>query len=148
MMLPTRRRSTSVFRPFPELRSDVDRLFDEFFHRPTFHLTTSGPEADFYETEEEFVLELDLPGFGADDVDVTVEDGVLSITGERSEEREETKGTYHLRERSRDTFSRSFTIPHSIDAGSVAADFRRGVLTVKLPKAAEAKARRIEIKGE
>ena len=61
MTLPTRRRSTTVFRPFPELRWDADRLFDEMFSRPRFTMAPGGPEADFYETENEFVLEMDLP---------------------------------------------------------------------------------------
>jgi len=148
MTLPTLRRSTSVFRPFPELRFDADRLFDEFFGRPQLHVAPGGPEADFYETENEFVLEMDLPGFTHDDVDVTVEKGVLSITGERSMEHEEDKGNYHLRERSWGKFSRSFSIPHTIEADAVDASFAKGVLTVKLPKAPEALARKIQIKGE
>ena len=148
MALPTRRRSTNVFRPFPELRWDVDRLFDEMFARPALHVSPGGPEVDFYETEDEFILEMDLPGFTQEDVDVTVEKGVLSIGGERTIEREQGQGTYHLRERSWGKFSRSFSIPHTIDAERVDADFAKGVLTVKLPKAAEAKARKIEIRGE
>ncbi len=148
MTLPTRRRSTNVFRPFPELRWDVDRMFDEVFSRPQFHVAAGGPEADFYETENDFVLEMDLPGFTQEDVDVTVEKGVLSISGERTVEREEGQGTYHLRERSWGKFSRSFSIPHTIDGDRVKAEFAKGVLMVTLPKAPEAKARKIEIRGE
>ena len=147
MTLPTRRRSTTVFRPFPELRWDADRLMDEFFGRQ-LHMTPSGPEADFYETENEFVLEMDLPGFQQDDVELTVEKGVLSISGERTIERDEEKGNYHLRERSWGKFSRSFSIPHTIDADGVEAAFNKGVLMVKMPKAAEALARKIQIRGE
>jgi HSP20 family protein len=91
---------------------------------------------------------MDLPAFTNDSVDVTVEKGVMTIHGERTLENEEAEGTYHLRERSWGKFSRSFSIPHTIDSESVDASFNRGVLTVKLPKAAEAKARKIEIKGE
>ena len=148
MTLPTRRRSTTVFRPFPEVRWDADRLMNEFFGRPQFHVAPSGPEADFYETEDEFVLEMDLPGFTQEDVDLTVEKGVLSVAGERSIERDEEKGNYHLRERSWGKFSRSFSIPHTIDAENVDASFVKGVLTVKMPKAAEALARKIQIRGE
>ena len=111
-------------------------------------MTPSGPEADFYETENEFVLEMDLPGFQQDDVELTVEKGVLSISGERTIERDEEKGNYHLRERSWGKFSRSFSIPHTIDADGVEAEFNKGVLTVKMPKAAEALARKIQIRGE
>jgi HSP20 family protein len=148
MHLPTRKRSTAVFRPLPELWWDVDRLFDEMFNRPELRVAPGGPEADFYETENEFVLEMDLPGFTGEDVDVTVEKGVLSITGERSIERDEEKGDYHLRERAWGKVSRSFSIPHTIEGNKVNADFLKGVLTVTLPKAPEAKARRIEIRGE
>lgn len=148
MTLPTRRRSTTVFRPFPELRWDADRLMDEFFSRPQLHVSPGGPEADFYETENHFVLEMDLPGFTQEDVELTVEKGVLSISGERSLERDEEKGNYHLRERSWGKFSRSFSIPHTIDPDGVNAMFQKGVLTVQLPKAAEALARKIQIKGE
>jgi len=137
-----------VFRPFPELRWDADRLMNEFFSRPQLHVSPGGPEADFYETEDHFVLEMDLPGFTQEDVELTVEKGVLSISGERTLERDEEKGNYHLRERSWGKFSRSFSIPHTIDAESVDAIFNRGVLTVKMPKAAEALARKIQIKGE
>lgn len=148
MALPTRRHSTNIFRPFPELRWDPERLFDDIFGRPTFALTPAGPEADFYETEDEFVLEVDLPGFESGDVDVTVEQGVLSIGGQRTVAREEEKGTYHLRERSWGRFSRSFSVPTTIDANKVQANFERGVLTVTMPKAVEAKARKIEIGGK
>jgi HSP20 family protein len=118
------------------------------FGRPQVRVAPGGPEADFYETENEFVLEMDLPGFTNEGVDVTVEKGVMTIHGERSIERDEDQDNYHLRERSWGKFSRSFSIPHTIESESVDASFRSGVLTVKLPKAPEAKARKIEIKGE
>jgi HSP20 family protein len=146
MMLPTRRRPTAVLRNFPDARWDADRLFEELLGRPFVTMGPGGPEADFYETEDDFVLEMNLPGFDLDEVEVNLEQGVLSISGEHSAEREE-KGTYHLRERGWSRFTRSFSVPHSIDPESVDASFHRGVLTVKLPKAAEAKPRRIEIKG-
>jgi HSP20 family protein len=148
MHLPTQKRSTAVLRPFPELRWDADRLFSEMFGRPQVRVAPGGPKADFLETENEFVVEMDLPGFTAEGVDVTVEKGAMTIHGERTLESEDAEGTYHLRERSWGKFSRSFSIPHTIDSESVDASFNRGVLTVKLPKAAEAKARKIEIKGE
>ncbi|MDT8436807.1 MAG: Hsp20/alpha crystallin family protein [Gemmatimonadota bacterium] len=146
MMLPTRRRPTAVLRNFPETRWDVDRMFDDLFGRSFLTMGPGGPEADFYETEDDFVLEMNLPGFDLEEVEVNLEQGVLSISGEHAEEKEE-KGTYHLRERGWSRFTRSFSVPHTIDANRVDAGFDKGVLTVKLPKAAEAKPRRIEIKG-
>jgi len=148
MHLPTQKRSTAVLQPFPELRWDADRLFNEMFGRPQVRVAPGGPKVDFFETENEFVLEMDLPGFSNEDVNITVEKGILTIHGERALESEDAQGTYHLRERSWGKFSRSFSIPHTIDSESVDASFNRGVLTVKLPKAAAAKARKIEIKGE
>lgn len=107
------------------------------------------PAADLFETDEEFVLELELPGLGREDIEVTVEKGILTVSGQRSTETEEERGerhTYHVRERSYDRFSRSFSLPHSVTHEQVDAQFENGMLTVRLPKAAEAKPRRIEVR--
>jgi len=100
-----------------------------------------------YETEDAFTLEMNLPGYNLSDIDVNLEQGVLQISGSREEATEEEKGTYHVRERGWGRFTRSFTVPHTIDPTGVQAEFANGVLTVILPKAAEAKTRRIEVKG-
>ncbi|MFQ5747496.1 MAG: Hsp20/alpha crystallin family protein [Gemmatimonadota bacterium] len=149
MMLPTRRgRTPTVLRTRPEFGWDLDRWFDDFFRRPTLAFAPGGPEADLRETEDEFILDLDLPGYDRDDIEVTVEKGVLSVSGERSSESEEESGTYHIRERGYGRFTRSFSVPQTVDPKKVEADFRRGVLHVRLPKAPEAKARRIEVKAD
>lgn len=145
-MLPTTTRRNRTLRT-PEFRWDVDRLFDEVFNRGTMSLATSGPAADLYETEDGFTLEMNLPGYDLSDIDVNLEQGVLQISGAREDETEEEKGTYHVRERGWGRFTRSFSVPHTIDPTNVEAEFSNGVLTVALPKAAEAKARRIEVKG-
>lgn len=146
-MLPTTSRRNATLRTLPEFRWDVDRLFDEVFNRGTMSLATSGPAADLYETEDGFTLEMNLPGYDLSDIDVNLEQGVLQITGSREDASEEEKGTYHVRERGWGRFTRSFSVPHTIDPTNVEAEFANGVLTVTLPKAAEAKARRIEVKG-
>ena len=97
--------------------------------------------------QDTFTLEMNLPGYGLNDIDVNLEQGVLQITGNREETTDEDKGTYHVRERGWGRFTRSFSVPHTIDPNGVSAEFANGVLTVSLPKAAEAKARRIEVKG-
>lgn len=146
-MLPTIRRNAFNLRAIPEFRWDVDRLFDEIVNRPTLGFATSGPAADLYETDDGFTLEMNLPGYDLADIDVNLEQGVLLVSGSREEEMDEEKSTYHVRERSWGRFNRSFTVPHKIDPKAVQAEFANGVLTIKLPKAPEARARRIEIKG-
>jgi len=143
-MLPTTRRNRT-YRTLPEFRWDVDRLFDEMLNRGSMSIATSGPAADLYETDDYFVLEMNLPGYDLSDIDVNLEQGVIS--GSREDVSEEEKGTYHVRERGWGRFTRSFTVPHTIDPKGVSAEFANGVLNVTLPKAAEAKARRIEVKG-
>lgn len=146
-MLPTIRRNALNLRTIPEFRWDVDRLFDEIMTRPSVGYATSGPAADLIETENEFLLEMNLPGYDLAHIEVNLEQGVLLVSGAREEEMDEGKGTYHVRERSWGRFNRSFTVPHTIDPKAVKAEFANGVLTINLPKAPDAKARRIEVKG-
>jgi HSP20 family protein len=105
------------------------------------------PVVDVRETSDELTLQAELPGLAAEDVGVGVENGVLSISGEKKQEVEEEKdgSDYHLVERRYGRFERSFTLPRSVDAGKVKAEFANGVLTVTLPKAEAAKPRRIEV---
>lgn len=146
-MLPTIRRNAFNLRAIPEFRWDVDRLFGEIVNRPTLRFATSGPAADLYETDDGFTLKMNLPGYDLADIDVNLEQGVLLVSGSREGEMDEEKGTYHMRERSWGRFNRSFTVPHKIDPKAVQAEFANGVLIVNLPKAAEARARRIEVKA-
>lgn len=146
-MLPTTTRGRTL-RALPEFRWEVDRLFDDVFNRGSTGFATNGPAADLYETEENFTLEMNLPGYRLDDIDVNIEQGVLQITGSREGDEREERGTYHLRERNWGRFTRSFSVPHTIDAGKVDAQFCGGVLTIVMPKAAEARARRIEVKSK
>jgi HSP20 family protein len=110
-------------------------------------MSSGGPEADLYETEDGFTLEMNLPGYDLSHIDVNMEQGVLQISGSREDETRDDQGTYHLRERGWGRFTRSFTVPHTIDPSKVDAEFKHGVLTVTLPKAAEARTRKIEVKG-
>lgn len=149
-MLPTRTSRPNVLRRTNDWTSDVNRMFDEFFNLTPRLSTWSAwmPAADLYETSDEFVLEMELPGFDKDDIEVTVERGILTVTGQhRAEAEESERATYHVRERSFDRFSRSFSLPRSVDADSVDATYKNGILHVTLPKVAEAKPRQIAVKS-
>ena len=147
-MLPTRTFFPARTLTRPELRFGVESVFDDFFARVPVRVGSDSPRADLVETEENFELELDLPGYDEKNIDVTVEQGILSITGNRESSREEETADYKLRERSFGRFTRSFSVPQTIDSSAVAAEYANGVLRVTLPKAAEAKARRIEVSAK
>jgi HSP20 family protein len=126
--------------------SDLNRLFNlAFGSAPSFAGWT--PSVDVQEDKEAFVVTAELPGLAAADVDVSVENGVLSISGEKREQREEGgEGTsHHLMERRYGKFQRNFSLPRSVDADKVAAKFENGILEVTLPKSAAAKPRRIKV---
>ena len=107
-----------------------------------------SPVVDIEETEQEYVIRAELPGMDKDKVKVTVEDGVLTLSGERDLERTVEGKTYHRIERTHGTFSRSFTLPEDSDAESVAAQFTNGVLAVRVAKREEALPKSIEVRVE
>lgn len=118
----------------------VNRLFSEPATRPW------SPAVDVLETENELVLKADLPDVNLKDVDIQIEQGTLSIKGERKFNKVEGKGTgYHRIERSYGEFQRYFGLPDTVDTGKVKADYRNGVLTVTLPKKEVAKPRTIKV---
>jgi HSP20 family protein len=108
-----------------------------------------SPSVDIFETENELILKADLPELKLEDIDVRVENQTLTLKGERKFEKDESSRGYHRIERNYGTFVRSFTLPASVDAERVAAEYKDGVLTVKLPKKEAAKPRqvKIEVKG-
>jgi HSP20 family protein len=97
--------------------------------------------------KEEFVLRADLPGLDEKDIEVTVEDGTVTIRGERKEETEEKKEDYYFSERTYGVFARTLPLPAGVEADKVRATFKKGVLEVHLPKAKETKGKKIEIKA-
>ena len=107
-----------------------------------------SPVVDIEETEHDYVIRAELPGMDKDKVKVTVEDGVLTLSGERDLERTVEGKTYHRIERSHGTFSRSFTLPEESDAENVAAQFTNGVLAVRVAKREEALPKLIEVRVE
>lgn len=131
------------------LLDDFDRLFNNVFSGvPTFE-GTNVPVVDVREEKDRYVLEAELPGMSEKDVDVQVEDNMLSINSAKAEEKEEKKDEgYLVRERRSRSFSRSFVLPKDVDRNKVDARFKNGLLTLTMPKSAESKARQIEIKSE
>jgi HSP20 family protein len=105
-----------------------------------------SPEVDISEDDRGYLLKADLPEMKRDDVRVTVEDGILSVSGERKGEKEDPKRKFHRIERSFGNFRRSFTLPEDADSMKVTADFRDGVLKVHLPTTARPKSKAIEVK--
>src|SRR5438045_4399708 len=105
-----------------------------------------SPEVDISQDNHEYLLKADLPEMKKDDVRVTVEDGILCVSGERKSEKEDQKRKFHRIERSFGNFRRSFTLPEDADSTKVTADFRDGVLKVHLPTTTMAKTKAVEVK--
>lgn len=139
--------------PFRELEEMSDRL-NRVFTRPAARtngkeqLTVADwmPIVDISETDGEYLIKAELPEVKKEDVKVTVENGVLTIQGERRQEKEEKGKKYHRVERSYGSFVRSFTLPESIDEGGVRAEYKDGVLNLHLPKSEKVKPKAIEVK--
>jgi HSP20 family protein len=156
---------TRPWHPFESLHREIDRLFDDFgmgfrwpFGRslfaaePLFGREVTWPKmpaVDVVESEKGYEITADLPGMDEKNIEVKVSDGVLTMKGERQEEKEEKKKDYYLQERSFGSFQRSFELPESVDSEKIEANFKKGVLTVKLPKKAESQkaAKKIEVKA-
>jgi len=157
---------TQVWRPFESLRREIDRLFDDFpggfwqapFRRSMFDVMPSwarestwptAPAVDFTDTDKAYEITAELPGIDEKNVEVKVANGILTIRGDKQEEKEEKKKDYYVRERSYGSFERSFQLPDSVDAEKIDATFKKGVLTVTLPKKPEAQGttRKIDIKA-
>ena len=142
--------------PFRELEEMQNRLSSFFGRRvplvrdggdgEEFALTTWAPRVDITEDDKEYAINAELPGVKKEDVKVSIENGVLSISGERKSEKEEKGKKYHRVEQTYGTFMRSFTLPEGSSGEKVNAEFRDGVLKVRLPKHEKAKAKPIEVK--
>lgn len=126
--------------------TDLSNWIDEFFTRNAGSWTMWSPRADLLEIEDAYVLEMELAGFQREDVNLTFENGVLTVSGRRRETEDEENARYYLRERATDQFSRSFSLPRSVNYDEVEATLKDGLLRVHLPKLAEARPRRIEVK--
>ena len=154
------------WRPFESLRREVDRLFDDFsggmwrspfgrsfFDIEPFRRTEAAfgvvPAVNVTQTDKGYEITAELPGMEEKDVDVKLANGVLTIRGEKRDEKEEKNKDYYVRERSFGSFERSFQVPEDVDADKIGASFKKGVLTVTLPKSGEAQKaeKKIEVKA-
>ncbi|HET9218798.1 MAG TPA: Hsp20/alpha crystallin family protein [Terriglobia bacterium] len=137
--------------PFGEmslLQNQMNRLFDtalQGWPGESNGTTSWIPAADIYESDDELVVNLDLPGVDPKTVDIRMESNVLSIRGERQFDEKLNKETFHRVERSYGPFARSFTLSTSVNPDRIRADFKAGVLRITLPKAESAKPKRIQI---
>ena len=141
--------------PFKELEETHNRLARVFGLQParvpngdkeTMTITEWAPSVDISEDDKEWLVKADLPEVKKDDVKVAVENGVLTLTGERKFEKVEKDRKYHRIERSYGNFLRSFTLPDAADGSKVSAEFKDGVLRVHLPKSEKARPKAVEVK--
>lgn len=144
----------TLWNPFREL-DEVQNRLSGFFGRPFpragngnggLKLAEWSPQVDIVEDDKEYLVKADLPEMKKDEIKINVENGMLSISGERKSEKEEKNKKFHRIERSYGRFERAFTVPEDADASKISADFKEGVLKVHLPKSAQAKPKTIAVK--
>jgi len=136
------------FREFATLQDRMNRLFRESFNEGRDEsLTTStfAPAVDVYEDEHKVALKIEVPGIEEKDIDVRVENNTLTVHGERKIEKEEKEENYRRVERQYGSFTRTFTLPTTVDTENVSAHYDKGVLKITLPKKAEAKPKQIKV---
>ena len=137
------------FAEFGSLRRAMDRLFEDY--APTRSVRGEGAEltfpVDLSESENEIVVKAVLPGIKPEDVDLTVNEGVLTLRGVAKSESTEEKENFYRREIRYGSFARSLPLPSRVDQGKADAEFKDGILTVRLPKAQDARPQSIKIKG-
>ena len=135
-------------RTMTSLQDHINRLFDDPFFRGVSNdsaLTTWSPAVDIYETESELVLRADLPDLSEKDIDVRVENNMLTIRGERKFESNVSEDNYLRVERSYGAFSRSFSLPNTVNTEQIKAEYKNGVLSVTLPTREESKPKQVKI---
>ena len=134
-------------RELARLQDEMNRLFDpRGVSGDGEQLGSWAPAVDIYEDGEGITLRAEVPGMSANDIDVRIENGAITLKGERKLEREDKKDNYHRIERSYGAFSRTFTLPTTVDTEKVRADSKNGVLQVFLPKREETKPKQIKVK--
>jgi HSP20 family protein len=147
------RTSINRFEPFrnaASLPDQLNRLFNEAFERNTEegNLTAWAPSVDIYETEHELVVKADLPDVKPEELDIRVENNILTIRGERKFEKSVNESNYLRVERSYGSFARSFSLANTVNSEAIKADYKNGVLTLSIPKREEAKPKQIKVNVE
>jgi len=136
------------FEPFNDLarmQQRLDAMFEEMFGRTDTARTAWAPSVDVSKTPDAIVYSFDLPGLAADDVTIEIQNGMLLVSGERNEQKEEQHEGYYVRERGFGSFARSFSLPHGVAADDVKAEFTDGVLKITVPLPEETKPKRIPL---
>lgn len=136
------------FRNFASFQEQINRLFEDSFTRfrgDDSSLTAWAPAVDVFETENELVLKADAPQIDEKDLDIRIENNMLTIRGERKFDKTVSEDNYLRAERAYGSFSRSFALPNTVDTSAIEADYRDGVLTVRLPKREESKPKQIKV---
>jgi HSP20 family protein len=134
---------------FDRIRREMDRLWDSFLEGGSMRKAGEWlPSIDVSETKSDLVIKAELPGMDPKEIDISMNNGLLTIKGEKKHEREEKDENYHLVERSYGSFTRSVRLPKEVQGDKITASFKNGVLRVTLPKSEEAKKKEIKIKVE
>ncbi|MGB7845766.1 MAG: Hsp20/alpha crystallin family protein [Candidatus Acidiferrum sp.] len=138
------------FRSTSAVQDQINRLFNEAFDRPSdeANLTPWAPAVDIFETENALVVKADLPDVKPEELDIRVENNILTIRGERKFEKQVNENNYLRVERSYGAFSRSFSLANTVNAEAIKADYKNGVLTLSIPKREEAKPKQIKVNVE
>ena len=142
-------RELAPFRVFERMRREIGRFWDSFFERRPARAEEEGeflPALDLSETDNELVVKCEVPGLEPKDIDISLSNGMLTIKGEKKQEREEKKADYHLVERSYGSFTRSIQLPKEVQSDKISASYKNGILKINLPKSEEAKKKEIKIK--
>jgi HSP20 family protein len=136
-------------REFSSLQDRINRVFHESYRGEgrdeALTASSFAPAVDVYEDEHQVTLKIEVPGIDEKDIDVRVENNTLTVTGERKIESEEKEENYRRVERQYGSFTRTFTLPQTVDSESVSANYDKGVLKIALPKKAEAKPKQIKV---
>src|SRR5947209_5279645 len=135
------------FREFSTLQDRMNRLFRDSYgdHEEALTASTFAPPVDVYEDEHNVTLKIEVPGIDEKDIDIRVENNLLTVHGERKIEKEEKEENYRRVERQYGSFTRTFTLPNTVDTENVQANYDKGVLKITLPKKAEAKPKQIKV---
>lgn len=136
------------YNPFDDLRRLENRLFEPFFRFPVFDdamkATAWNPAVDVAEESDRILVKVEVPGVDEKDLRISFEDGLLTVSGERRFERKDERN-YHRIERAYGSFTRTFSLPRSVKADEIVANYRNGILEIEIPKKEEARARQISI---
>jgi HSP20 family protein len=137
------------FREFTTLQDRMNRLFQDSYgnqgREEALATSSFAPAVDVYEDEHKITLKIEVPGIDENDIDIRVENNLLTVHGERKFEKEEKEENYRRVEREYGSFTRSFTLPNTVDPENVQANYEKGVLKIKLAKKAEAKPKQIKV---